>query len=101
MASTEKSHENASSLRDYVKNMSDDTIARWYALIVGESFIAKRCGENELCISSYSTALNRYVNDVWEDVKYFFDKMQKGEKIEEEAMDATYRQLADIVGLSE
>ena len=88
-------------LSDYVRNMSDDSMARWYALLVGESFVAKKCGDDEECISSYSTALNRYVNDVWEDIKYFFDKLQKGEKIEEEAMDATYRQLVDIIGLSE
>lgn len=88
-------------LSEYVRNMSDESMARWYALLVGESFVAKKCGDDEECISSYSTALNRYVNDVWEDIKYFFDKLQKGEKIEEEAMDATYRQLIDIIGLSE
>lgn len=92
---------NEKELSDYVRNMSDDSMARWYALLVGESFVAKKCGDDEECISSYSTALNRYVNDVWEDIKYFFDKLQKGEKIEEEAMDATYRQLVDIIGLSE
>lgn len=81
--------------------MSDDTLARWFALLLGESFVAKRCGDNDECISSYSNALNRYVKEVWEDVKYFFDKLQKGEKIEEEAMDNTYRQLSDLIGLRE
>ncbi len=89
------------SLKSYVNNMSDDTLARWFALLLGESFVAKRCGDNDECISSYSNALNRYVKEVWEDVKYFFDKLQKGEKIEEEAMDNTYRQLSDLIGLRE
>ena len=97
--STEKIKTEEEALRSYVKNMSDDTLARWYALILGESFVAKRCGDNEECISSYSNALNKYVNDVWEDVKYFFDKLQKGEKIEEQEMDSTYRQLSDLIGL--
>ena len=97
--STEKIKTEEEALRSYVKNMSDDTLARWYALILGESFVAKRCGDNEECISSYSNALNKYVNDVWEDVKDFFDKLQKGEKIEEQEMDSTYRQLSDLIGL--
>lgn len=100
MASTEKEN-NSNLLREYVNNMSNDTIARWYALLVGESFIAKKCGDNEECISSYSNALNKYVGEVWEDIRYFFDKLEKGEKIEEEAMDSTYRQLVDIIGLPE
>lgn len=89
------------SLRSYVNNMSDDTLARWFALLLGESFVAKRCGDNDECISSYSNALNKYVKEVWEDVRYFFDKLEKGEKIEEEAMDSTYRQLSDLIGLCE
>ena len=101
MASTEKKNNNSNLLREYVNNMSNDTIARWYALLVGESFIAKKCGDDEECISSYSNALNKYVGEVWEDIRYFFDKLEKGEKIEEEAMDSTYRQLVDIIGLPE
>lgn len=92
-----KTHDN--DIDAYVDNMSDDAIARWFALLVGESFVAKRCGNNDECISSYSGALNKYVNDVWEDIRFFFDKLQKGERIEECEMDNTYRQLADIIGL--
>lgn len=81
--------------------MSNDALARWFALLLGESFVAKRCGDNDECISTYSNALNKYVKDVWEDVRFFFDKLQKGEEIEEESMDNTYRQLVDLIGLSE
>ena len=37
--------------------------------------------------------------EVWEDVKYYIDRLNRGEKIEEDIMDATYREFADIVGL--
>lgn len=86
-------------LTRYVRSLDDDSVARWYALLVGNSFVAKRCGSNEDCISSYSNALRRYVDEVWEDIKYYIDRMNKGEKIDEDVMDVTYREFADIVGV--
>lgn len=84
-----------------MNGLSDDSIARWYALLVGESFIAKKCGNNLDCIASHSNALNHYVNDVWEDIKWFLEKIENGEEIEKEAMDSTYHQLADVIGLQD
>lgn len=89
----------AEELTRYVQSLSDDSVARWYALLVGNSFVARKCGSDENCIASYSNALRRYVDDVWEDIRYYIDKLNKGEKIDESTMDATYREFIDIIGL--
>ena len=85
--------------RRYVEGLSDDAVARWYALIVGQSFISRKCGDDLDCIASHSNAIARYVEDVWEDVKYFLDGLKNGRKLNEEDMDSTCRELSDIIGV--
>ena len=98
---TNQQKPNEKELVEYVNNLSDDSLARWYALLVGESFVAKKCGDNLDCIASHSNALCHYVNDVWEDIKWFLEKIRNGEEIEKEAMDSTYNQLVDVLGMQD
>lgn len=86
-------------LDEYVDSLSDDSVARWYALMIGESFVAKKCGDDEDCISSHSNALCKYINEIWEDVKFYLDKIKNGDGLKNEEMDATYRELAGMLGL--
>lgn len=86
-------------LKKYVNSLSDDSMARWLALIVGQSFVAKKCGDDEKCITRYSNAMGKYIEDVWEDIKFFIENYKEGNDVDESLLDSTCRELSNILGM--